>query len=160
MAQKMNQNRLFEDKLLSKLPVGFSTEIIEIINDINWYNRNNIVELIQWHDYLDGLVNYISNPVIAWDNTNRFQHSSNGKTHISELGYEVTFLVKTNKQTHQSYVYIMEMNLNTEKFGLEQPSLYETQYHNSHQKTRIRLTESDLYWIIQECVNRVLNARY
>lgn len=93
----MNRNRLYEDRLLTKLPVSFATEISDKINDINWCNHNNIDALFQWHDYLDGLVNYISNPVIAWDNMNRYQHSSNGKTHITELGYDVTFMVKMNK---------------------------------------------------------------
>lgn len=91
---------------------------------------------------------------------NRYQHSSNGKTHITELGYDLTFMVKKNKKTYQSYVYVCEMNLNAEEFGLEQPSLFETPRHNNLTKPSIRLTESDLYGIVQECVHRILNVRY
>lgn len=150
---------LNEDVILTKLIVVLSDDIQERINNIDWYNRNNIDALSQWHNYLDGLVNYISNPVIAWDNMNRYQHFPNGTTHITELGYDVTFMVKMNKKTHQSYVFVCEINLNAEEFGLEQPSLFETQQHHDLTKRRIRLTESDLYGIVQECVHRILNVR-
>lgn len=150
---------LNEDVILTKLIVVLSDDIQERINNIDWYNRNNIDALSQWHNYLDGLVNYISNPVIAWDNMNRYQHFPNGTTHITELGYDVTFMVKMNKKTHQSYVFVCEINLNAEEFGLEQPSLFETQQHHNLTKRKIRLTESDLYGIVQECVHRILNVR-
>lgn len=150
---------LNEDVILTKLIVVLSDDIQERINNIDWYNRNNIDALSQWHNYLDGLVNYISNPVIAWDNMNRYQHFPNGTPHITELGYDVTFMVKMNKKTHQSYVFVCEINLNAEEFGLEQPSLFETQQHHNLTKRRIRLTESDLYGIVQECVHRILNVR-
>lgn len=90
---------------------------------------------------------------------NRYQHFPNGTTHITELGYDVTFMVKMNKKTHQSYVFVCEINLNAEEFGLEQPSLFETQQPHNLTKRRIRLTESDLYGIVQECVHRILNVR-
>lgn len=73
---------LNEDVILTKLIVVLSDDIQERINNIDWYNRNNIDALSQWHNYLDGLVNYISNPVIAWDNMNRYQHFPNGTTII------------------------------------------------------------------------------
>lgn len=91
---------------------------------------------------------------------NRYQHSSNGKAHITELGYDVTFMVKMNKKNQQSYIYVCEVNLNIEEFGLEHPSLYEAQRHSGLTKKRIWLTNSDLYEIVQECVHRILNARY
>ena len=73
---------LKEDRTLQKMSVSFSTELSQRIDDIIYYNRNNIDALSQWHNYLDGLVNYISNPVIAWDNMNRYQHFPNGTTII------------------------------------------------------------------------------
>lgn len=73
---------LNEDVILTKLIVVLSDDIQERINNIDWYNRNNIDALSQWHNYLDGLVNYISNPVIAWDNMNWYQHFPNGTTII------------------------------------------------------------------------------
>lgn len=73
---------LNEDVILTKLIVVLSDDIQERINNIDWYNRNNIDALFQWHNYLDGLVNYISNPVIAWDNMNWYQHFPNGTTII------------------------------------------------------------------------------
>lgn len=73
---------LKEDRTLQKMSVSFSTELSQRIDDIIYYNRNNIDGLSQWHNYLDGLVNYISNPVVAWDNMNWYQHFPNGTTII------------------------------------------------------------------------------
>lgn len=78
----MNRYLLHEDKTPQRLVVRFSTDIADKINDINWYNRSNTGALTQWHNYLDGLVNYISNPVVAWDNMKWYQHFPNGTTII------------------------------------------------------------------------------
>lgn len=39
---------------------------------------------------VDGLKIYISNPVIAWDNNNKFKHFADGETNSKELGYVVS----------------------------------------------------------------------
>lgn len=114
---------LNEDKRLPKLPVAFSNEIIENIDDINWDNRNNPDALFQWHEYIDGLVSYISDPVIAWDNMNRYKHSPNGETHIKEPAYDAIFMVKVNKTTNQSYVYVVNIDLRPDDYGLKNPSM-------------------------------------
>ena len=40
---------LNEDVILTKLIVVLSDDIQERINNIDWYNRNNIDALFQWH---------------------------------------------------------------------------------------------------------------
>ena len=63
----MRERCLNEDKLPQRLPVVSSKKINAEITAIETYNQNNREGLSQWRDYLNGLNNYISNPVIAWD---------------------------------------------------------------------------------------------
>lgn len=153
----MKRYWLNEDIRPPKLNVVFAEEIKDSISDISWHNRNNIESLAQWHNYLDGLTSYISNPVIAWDNTNRFQHFPNGSTHISEFGYEVTFMVKTNEQTNQSYIYIFKMKLNTEEFALNTPSMFKESRLSTHTAKKVYyLKETQLHQIVYETVRKIL----
>ena len=76
-----------EDKLPPKLPVIFSKKITNEIDVIGYYNRNSDDKLSMWHDYLNGIMNYISNPAIAWDNTNRYIHFPNGATYIKDFDF-------------------------------------------------------------------------
>ena len=63
---------LNEDRLPSKLFVGFSSKITNEIENIDDYNQNNIEGISHWHNYIDGIRSYISNPAIAFDYTNRY----------------------------------------------------------------------------------------
>jgi len=152
---------LNEDKRLEKLPVGFSDEISEKIDEIDWYNRSNTDALIQWHDYLDDIISYISNIVIAWDNMDRFQLYPNNAIRFREFGYDITFMVKTKRGTNRSYLHVFKINLKPEDFGLNiPPYIQENKQHNNNtmkQKQTIRLTESQLHQVINEAVKSVLN---
>ena len=75
----------------------------------------------QWRDYLNGLKNYISNPVIAWDYANRYHRTKKGAIYLNELGYNAIFMVLTNNQTQQAYVYLFWIDLKPEEFGLKVP---------------------------------------
>ena len=112
---------LNEDKLLPKLSVRFSTKIINEIDAIDSFNQNNLDGLANWHDYLDGMRSYISNPVIAWDNTNSHHILPNGTRFISNFDYNVGYTIKTNNTTQQEYVYVFMANLKPEEFGLKVP---------------------------------------
>ncbi len=68
----MRNNWVFEDKLPPKLSVWFSRNINVQIAAIEAYNRNNVDGITQWRDYLRGIKDYLSNPVIAWDNMDRY----------------------------------------------------------------------------------------
>ena len=114
----MIHHALNEDKLPPKLPVVFSNDIHERIESIDWHNRNNIEGLSQSHDFIDGMTMWISNSSIAWDNTNNFQHDSNGTTHIRTHGYGVAYTIKINEKVNQSYVYVFRIVFNLEEFCL------------------------------------------
>ncbi len=86
----MKQYQLYEDRLPSKLLVRFSYDISKKINTIDSYNQNNIGAVSQWYDYLDGIKSYLSNPVIAWDYTNRFSQFPNGARFIRDFDYNLT----------------------------------------------------------------------
>lgn len=118
----MKQYQLYEDRLPSKLLVRFSYDISKKINTIDSYNQNNIGAVSQWYDYLDGIKSYLSNPVIAWDYTNRFSQFPNGARFIRDFDYNVGYTIKTNNTTNQPYVYVFMVNLKPEEFGLEVPS--------------------------------------
>lgn len=66
--------------------------------------------------------NYIANPSIAWDNNNKFKHSTNGEIKFEELGHKVSYSIKTDKNTGKNYVYIFKLNLKPDEFGLDIPS--------------------------------------
>ena len=44
---------LNEDRLPSKLFVGFSSKITKEIENIDDYNQNNIDGISHWHNYID-----------------------------------------------------------------------------------------------------------
>ena len=92
----MEQYLLKEDKTLDKLEVRFSNEISSVIEDVEFYNKFETEALGQWHVFLNGMISWIANPVIAWDNQNKYQHDSDSTTHIKENGYDVTFVIKEN----------------------------------------------------------------
>ena len=101
----MRQHYLYEDKLPPKLPISFSAKISKQINAIYACNQDNTDTLCQWDEYIEGLKSYISNPVIAWNYNNKYPRFPNGAIHLKELGYDVTFIVKTSHRTNRSYVY-------------------------------------------------------
>ena len=151
----MTRHWLYEDKLPSKLLVIFSKNIKNEIDIIDKYNQNNHEGLLQLHDYLDGIRNYISNPVIAWDYTNRCQHFPNGTRLLRDFDYNVGYTIKTNNQTQQAYVYIFMVNLKPEEFDLKvPPTLTENRQHLHH---IYRINESQLRNIIKESIKKILN---
>lgn len=102
-----NQNRLNEDKLPSKFYVRFSTKIVREIDAIETFNQHNYDGLSQWYDYLEGLKNYISNPAIAWDYTNRHIKFPNGTRFIRDFNYNVGYTVKkTKKQIFHMSIFL------------------------------------------------------
>ena len=117
----MKQCLVSEDKLPQKLSVITSPKISKQIEVIDNYNQNNIDALSQWNEYIEGLKSYISNRSIAWDYNNKYPRFPNGAIHLEELGYDVTFIVKTSHITNRSYVYVFMLNLKPEEFGLKVP---------------------------------------
>lgn len=122
----MKRQLLKEDRLPPKLFVRFSSKIINEIDAIDTSNQGNLDGLSNWHDYLDGMISYISNPVIAWDNTNRHHRLPNGTRFIADFDYNVGYTIKTNNTTQQQYVYVFMANLKPEEFGLIVPQINES----------------------------------
>lgn len=139
----MKQFYITEDTRAAKLYVTFSHTLSNMIDTIEAYNQNKHDGIIQLANYLEGLKEYLSNPQIAFDYAHKYQHFRNGAIHLEELGYNVSFIVKTNKYG-QSYVYVFKINLDVSDFGLDNPYKTETKQY------------SKLDTIITEVLNRYL----
>lgn len=148
------KNHIYEDKRKPRLLVTVSPKIQQEINDIEYYNKDNTDALYQWYDYIKTLKNYISNPVIAFDNVNRYTHYPNGAVHLVELGFDVTFIVKNNERTNKTYVYIFRIELKPKEFGLDIPTLNEQCF----QKRTLIISEFQLRRIIRETLKKFLNV--
>ena len=177
----MKQFQIKEEKR-PKLPVRFSQEIANEIEWINFRNFGNDEALSQWNDYIEGIILHISDPVIAWDNMNRYRHTSNEETFINENGMDVGFLIEIDNHTNQSFVYVFYLDLNIDEFGLVESKqrgkkliITEQQYNelmqkplginvkdmrtneSKERKNVIRLTESMLKSMIAESLREALN---
>lgn len=134
----MTKRCLYEDRLPQKLSVIFSPKITKQIIDIDAYNSNNTNGLSQWHDYLDGMKSYISNPVIAWDYTNRHQRFPNGTMFISDFDYNIGYTIKSNNTTQQQYVYVFMANLKPNEFGLKIPQMLKESIQNNDSVKKVQ----------------------
>ena len=137
-----------KDRLPPKLPVVLSSKISRKISAINAYNQNNTDEISQWYDYIEGMIDYLSNPVIAWDYMGRHSLFPNGARFIRDFNYNIGYTIKTNSTSNCAYVYVFRLNLNPEGFGLRVPSALK--------ENKIVLTESNLRRIIFETLKRFL----
>ncbi len=153
--------KLNEDRLPSKLTVLFSKKIRMEIEAIEIHNQRNSEGLYKWRDYLNGITNYISNPVIAFDYTNRYSKFPNGAIYNRDFDYNVGYVVKTNNSTNQSFVYVFMVNLKPDEFGLKVPSnIKENKQYNAYRMKRtICLTESELERIIDKSVRRIIKEK-
>ena len=109
----MKRSWLKEDKSPSKLIVNFSSKINGYIKDVSDLNQNNVEALSQWSDYIEGIKSYLSNPVIAWDNMNRYPRLRNGGRVIKDFDYNAGYTILADYVT---------VNLKPEEFGLQVPT--------------------------------------
>lgn len=142
---------LKEDNLPSKIPVRFSSKIDKDINEIKTYNKYNIDAISQWIEYLEDIKKYISNPVIAFDYTNRFIKFPNGTKYIRDFGYNVGYSIIADGINEQPCVYVFMVNLKTEEFGLKRPPVIQ----ESKKKRQIVIKESQLHSIIHKTIRRL-----
>ena len=77
---------LNEDIRLEKLPVRYSDELKARIEDVVFYNKFESENINQWVNDLKGIVSWLSNPAIAWDNQNEFIHYDDGEIYIKKYG--------------------------------------------------------------------------
>ncbi len=138
-----------EDRRLEKLDVVFSKDIKQEIRSIDKCNRENPNGLDKWYEYLENLKDYISNPVIAWDNMGRYPRFPNGAIFVGDCGYNVAFVIKNNSFTSRDYLYVFKINLNLEEFDLKQPQISETKHKS---RRIIHIKESQLRRLVRECI--------
>lgn len=136
----MKKHFLYEDKPLAKLPVILSEDLSLKIESVLKHNQGNI-EVREWYETIESVKNQLSNPVIAWDNTGSHIYSEDGEVTCNIFGYNVVYMIKTNATTHKNYVFIININLKTEDFGLNE---------NAYRK---------LQFIIKECVRSAFKER-
>lgn len=140
----MKRQRIKEDKVLPKLPVLFSSKIMGTINKVKMKNSNCPEKLLQWYEYIDSIKSHISNPVIAWDNANKFRQFPNGAKFIPDFDFNIGYVIKTNKQTQQNYVYVFMVNLKIQDYDLNES------------KSVIRISETELKRMITESVRDII----
>ena len=133
----MKKHFLYEDKPLAKLPIILSKDLSLKIENILEHNQGNN-EVGEWFQNIESVKNQLSNPVIAWDNTGSHIYSEDGEVSCNIFGYDVVYMIKTNALTNRNYVYIININLKPEEFGLNE---------NVYRK---------LQSIIKECVRSVI----
>ncbi|MCF0218993.1 MAG: hypothetical protein HUK14_04350 [Muribaculaceae bacterium] len=149
---------LYEDKRCKRLPVWFIPTISQKIASITEYNKQNIISIKQWKEYIDGIKSYISNSVIAWDNMNRYPLLPNGAKFNNDFNSGIGYTIKFNKYTKLPYVCVFMINLKLDEYGLKDPSkITESKRNNTMNRTRkrIRLTEGQLKRIIKESLNEL-----
>ncbi len=141
----MTTCNLKEDKRLPKLPIVPSPEISQEIDDICKRNYDSQEHLSEWLNHLEGIFGYISDPVIAWDNTDRY-NKLNGETYIAEGDIDVGFIIKIENATNKPFIYIFYMNLLCDNYGLKE----------SNTKRSVVITESTLKSVIRKYVKEAL----
>ena len=143
----INRYKLNEDNLPEKLPVRFSFRVSQTIDNIIRKNRNNTEAISQWLNYLDNIKNYISNPVIAFDYTNRYRQLSDRRRFISDFDFNVGYTILNDYTTEQPFVYVFMINLKSDEYGLKE---------NIQHKKQVQLSEYQLRKIIRESIRRML----
>lgn len=122
MRKPVYRDFMGEEQRPQKLHVIFSTKITQSLEDICASNQDNTNALSQWFDYLEAFKQYISNPVIAWDYTNRHHRFPNGTIYMNDLNYNAGYSIITNNANGLPCVYVFKLNLNIEAFDLKKPS--------------------------------------
>lgn len=152
----MKHGQLSEDKFVVKI----SNKTCQEIKKIDAYNHNNQDCIRKWHNYIEWVMDYLSNRSIAFDYANRYTKFPNGTIFLNDFDLGIGYTIKEDKYTGRLYVYIFMLNFKLDEFGLKSPYITEhnntkTQYNNM--KQIIRLTEGDLHRIVKGCVKNALN---
>ena len=142
---------LNEDIRLEKLPVRYSDELKARIEDVVFYNKFESENINQWVNDLKGIVSWLSNPAIAWDNQNEFIHYDDGEIYIKKYGilFEILNYIDMQGVEH-NFVYVLDVDINPQDYNLKVPP-----YLNENKRI-IPLTESHIRHIVRETLRRYL----
>ena len=147
----MKRYCLNEDVKLKKLPVRFSDELAEKMDDVVFYNRFEVENLNEWINDIVGITSWLSNPAIAWDNRNVFIHYNNESTYISRYGILFQILNYIDKQgVEHNFVYVLDVDIKPQNYNLRVPP-----YLCENKKT-ISITESRIKRVVRETLRQYL----
>lgn len=118
--------KLYEDKDTYKFTVILSPKINKDMDVIYDINQNKTKELRKWYTYIDEVKEYVSKREIAWNYNKRNIKFPNGTYFIKDFDYNVGYTIKSDKTTHNPFVYIFMINLKPEEFGLKVPQTNES----------------------------------
>lgn len=139
---------LNEDNLPPKLPVIYSENITNLIEDIAEYNEGNDNGLTELSNYIKGISRHVSNRAIAFDYGGNCEIDSNGIDILYDRG--VSFCLMDDAD--RIFVEIIWIDLNLDDYGLEYPFYENRQRH----KNSIIISQSRLKNIIKESVRQAL----
>lgn len=117
----MKKYNINEDKRLHKLPIVLSPELSNKIEDIHWYNRDKEQERNEWKEDILSFLNHLANPVIAWGNHRHYHMDSEDVITMTELGYNVTYQIRTEESTGKNFIFVYKMSLKLYYYGLLEP---------------------------------------
>ena len=135
-----------EDRKLTKLPVRLSEKLQIKIENVLKNNQDNIEYLNQWYENIESVKNHLSNPVIAWDNTGSHNYTEDGEVTCNIFGYDVVYMIRIKPTPPRNYVYIININLKPEVFGLNE---------NAYRKLQL-IIKGCVRSVIKESLNKQL----
>lgn len=146
-----SQHRLIErQEPPYRLPVRLSKSLSRMIANIK--HSNDIERYKKWRfEHIGRLVKFISEPSTAFDYANRAYHNSDGTICNGWLGYEIEYMIKSNKANTIAYVYVINMDFALEEFGLSYPTIPEAKSRNT-----IVINETKLRQIVRETLREIL----
>lgn len=131
-----------------KIHVRFSHKLIDEIKLISGFNKRNIEALSQWYEYIKGVVNYISFRDVAFGYAFNCTYINDDTIRLRESEYDIIYNIRINKTTRKIYVYVINIDLKLDEFGLEDP-LAEGKSNNN--------VMNRLQQYINESVRQILN---
>lgn len=143
----MNKQIVKKDTRLPKLPVVCSEEVKNTIESIVSQKQDNPNELAEWKEDILCLLNYISNPVVAWDYIGKYPHDENGTVFFEDFGYKIDYIVMTGNDD-KNYVSVIYAELNPGNFGLRE---------NREKNNCLLVAEYQSGNLFQQCAREVLS---
>lgn len=128
------------------LPIYFAEDVNNYIQYIKSHNQYND-GYSEWKEYLVWIVHHLSKSSVAWDYAQECTQNENGVIFFDKFEYSLDYIIKIDEETSQAYVSIIQIDLNLERFGLEE---------NKQRNGKLIIPESKLRKIIAESIRKVL----
>lgn len=132
-----------------RLPVRLSDALSRVIESVMQHNLSNGKYERWYNEHLLHMLRIISTPSVAFDYANQSEHLEDGTI----IGYGFEYSLENDEQTQSTYVYILNMDLELDEYGLTDNIIPEAK-----NRKHIILTESKLRRIIRESIYHVLRG--